>query len=227
MEKTNNDRIVNILISFAGLAFCIAACFVPAPEGLLADESLSLMQLYKGTQMILYIAVPAALMALSFIVTVSGRIPVLAVLFAVAGGVMYCISDISLAMNSQAFSGVLINAIGVILVLTGACLQMFATDRKQTEEDDETREESFRPGSYDSIYMTDIKSVKADPEDLMQPVDVTMKLPDENRTDNTVTIHKQQPTIQSAAVTDFYAGIEELFADSPQGSDQNGGEGDE
>ena len=86
MEKTNNDRIVNILISFAGLAFCIAACFVPAPECLLADESLSMMQLYKGTQMILYIAVPAALMALSFIVTVSGRIPVLAVLSAVAGG---------------------------------------------------------------------------------------------------------------------------------------------
>ena len=227
MEKNNNDRIFNILISFAGVAFCIAACFVPAPEGLLADESLSLIQLYKGTQMILYIVAPAVLMALSFIVTASGRIPVLAVLFAIAGGIMYGMSDVSLSMNSQAFSGVLINAIGVILVLTGACLQMFATDRKKTEEDDETREESFRPGSYDSIYMTDIKSAKADPDSLMQPADVTMKLPDENRTDNTVTIHKQQPTIQSAAVTDFYAGIEELFADSPQGSDQNGGEGDE
>ena len=227
MEKTNNDRIVNILISFAGLAFCIAACFVPAPEGLLADESLSMMQLYKGTQMIIYIVAPAVLMAISFLVTVSGRIPVLAVLSAVAGGVMYCISDISLAMNSQAFSGVLINAIGVVLVLTGACLQMFATDRRQTEVDDSSYEESFRPGSYDSIYMTDIKSAKADPESLMQPADVIMKLPDENRADNTVTIHKQQPTAQSAAVTDFYAGIEELFADNLQGSDQNGGEEDE
>lgn len=227
MEKTNNDRIINILISFAGLAFCIAACFVPAPEGLLADDSLSLMQLYKGTQMILYIAVPATLMALSFIVTASGRIPVLAVLSAIAGGILYCMSDVSLAMNSQAFSGVLINAIGIVLVLTGACLQMFATDRIQTEEDNETREESFRSGSYDSIYMTDIKSVKDDSETLMQPADVTMKLPDTDRKDNTVTIHKQQPTIQSAAVTDFYAGIEELFADSPQCSDQNGGERDE
>lgn len=93
--------------------------------------------------------------------------------------------------------------------------------------DDSSYEESFRPGSYDSIYMTDIKSAKADSESLMQPADVTMKPPDENRADNTVTIHKQQPTAQSAAVTDFYAGIEELFADNLQSSDQNGGEEDE
>ena len=227
MEKTNNDRIINILISFAGLAFCIAACFVPAPKGLLADESLSMMQLYKGTQMILYIAAPAVLMALSFIVTASGRIPIIAVLFAIAGGVMYGMSDVSLAMNSQAFSGVLINAVGVVLVLTGACLQLFATDRRQTEDNDSSYEESFVPGSYDSIYMTDIKSANADPESLMQPADVSMKLPDTDRTDNTVTIHKQQPIAQSAAVTDFYAGIEELFTDNLQSSDQNGGEEDE
>lgn len=78
--------------------------------------------------MILYIAAPAVLMALSFLVTASGRIPVLAVLFAITGGIMSGMSDVSLSMNSQAFSGVLINAIGVVLALTGACLQLFATE---------------------------------------------------------------------------------------------------
>ncbi len=129
MEENNsyNYKTVNTLITLAGAAACIVSGFIPTTEGLLGDGSISIMQALSTEGVILKIAVPACLAVLTLLMVIEGRLKALTVMLALGAAALYGYMDVGFAMSGQNSIGTLVNAIGIILLLTGAMLQCFAT----------------------------------------------------------------------------------------------------
>ena len=115
------------MLCIAGVLCCIGSGFIPAPEGLLADESVSMIQAMQLSYVIIYFAIPSALMVLACILVIAGKMDILSLCSVLAGGVLFAMLDFQLGVTHRTFSGVLINMVGVILVAAAVALQVFAT----------------------------------------------------------------------------------------------------
>ena len=170
MEK-DNSRAVNILLCVAGVLCCIGSGFIPAPEGLLADESVSIIQTMQPSQVIIYFAIPSALMVLACILVIAGKMDILSLCSVLAGGVLFAILDFQFGVSHRTFSGILVNMVGVILVAAAVALQVFATQTgpvkvsrkaaKSRNPKEFRYERSHRP-AYDDIYMDAMSAANTD-----------------------------------------------------------------
>lgn len=170
MEK-DNSRAVNILLCIAGVLCCIGSGLIPAPEGLLADESVSMIQAMQLSYVIIYFAIPSALMVLACILVIAGKMDILSLCSVLAGGVLFAMLDFQLGVTHRTFSGVLINMVGVILVAAAVALQVFATQTgpvkvsrkaaKSRNPKEFRYERSHRP-AYDDIYMDAMSAANTD-----------------------------------------------------------------
>ena len=165
----DNSRAINILLGIAGVLCCIGSGFVIAPEGLLADESINLIQAMQLPYMLVFFALPSALMVLACILVIVGKMDVLSICSVLAGGVLFAMMDFQFGVSFRMFSGILINMAGVILVVAAVALQVFATEtgpakvsRKaaKSRNPKEFRYERSRRPAYDDIYM-DIQGTAA------------------------------------------------------------------
>ena len=127
MEEIKKYRPVNILIAILGVAACVGAFFIPAEEGILADESIDLLRAITPDQILIMFVMPSLLVVLAVIFVMIGKAGFHAVLTALAGGELYLWMDYGYAMSNRSCYGTLVNAIGVILVFTAALLQEFGT----------------------------------------------------------------------------------------------------
>ena len=150
-EQRNNYRIINIVIAVLGLVLCVGAFFIPVPAGLLSDESIGLLGALPQDRVLTMFAAPTLMVLLSSIVVMNGRLKVVPVIMALAGGGLFAWMDIGFVMSNRACYGTLVNAIGVVLAVTAALLQAFGTPttrqlRKEQkieameEKDERTRE---------------------------------------------------------------------------------------
>ena len=170
MEK-DNSRAVNILLCVAGVLCCIGSGFIPAPEGLLADESVSMIRAMQPSHVIIYFAIPSALMILACILVIAGRMDILSLCSVLAGGVLFAFLDFQFGVTHRTFSGILINMVGVILVAAAVALQVFATQTgpvkvsrkaaKSRNPKEFRYERSHRP-AYDDIYMDAMSAANTD-----------------------------------------------------------------
>lgn len=170
MEK-DNSRAVNILLCVAGVLCCIGSGFIPAPEGLLADESVSMIRAMQLSHVITYFAIPSALMILACILVIAGKMDILSLCSVLAGGVLFAVLDFQFGVSHRTFSGVLINMVGVILVAAAVALQVFATQTgpvkvsrkaaKSRNPKEFRYERSHRP-AYDDIYMDAMSAANTD-----------------------------------------------------------------
>ena len=160
--NNDNSRAINILLGIAGALCCIGSGFVPAPEGLLADESINLIQAMQLPYMLVFFALPSALMVLACILVIIGKMDLLSICSVLAGGVLFAMMDFQYGVSFRTFSGILINMMGVILVAAAVALQVFATEtgpvkvsRKaaKSRNPKEFRYERSRRPAYDDIYM--------------------------------------------------------------------------
>lgn len=173
MNKSNNGRSVNILLSIAGVLCCIGSGFVAAPKGLLADDSVSLIQSMQTSYMLILFAVPCALMILTCGLIILGRLDILTICTVLAGGVLFAMMDFQYGVSHRTFLGILINMIGVILMVTAAALQVLATETgpakvsrkaaKSRNPKEFRYERSHRP-AYDDIYMDASGSAQSAPQ---------------------------------------------------------------
>lgn len=173
MNKSNNGRSVNILLSIAGVLCCIGSGFVAAPKGLLADDSVSLIQSMQTSYMLIFFAVPCALMILTCGLIILGRLDILTICTVLAGGVLFAMMDFQYGVSHRTFLGILINMIGVILMITAAALQVLATETgpakvsrkaaKSRNPKEFRYERSHRP-AYDDIYMDASGAVQSVPQ---------------------------------------------------------------
>ena len=83
--NNDNGRSVNILLAIAGVLCCIGSGFVSAPKGLLADESVSIIQALQLPQMAMFFAVPSVLMLLACVLVVIGKMDILSICSVLAG----------------------------------------------------------------------------------------------------------------------------------------------
>lgn len=158
----DNSRSINILLCIAGVLCCIGSGFVTAPEGLLADESINFIRIMQPVDLIVFFAVPSALMIVACILVVAGKMDMLSLFSVLAGGVLFGIMDFQFGVSQLTYSGTLINMIGVILMAAAVSLQVFATETgpaKVTRKAARSRnpkefryERSHRP-AYEDIYM--------------------------------------------------------------------------
>ncbi len=157
-EQRNNYRTINILTAVLGLILCIGAFFIPAPEGLLADESSGLLAALPQDRILIMFAVPALMMLLSAIIVMNGRLKVLPVIMALAGGAVFAWMDIEFAMSNRSCYGTLINAIGIVLAITAALLQAFGTPtarQLKKEQSIEALEEKDERNREAQIFFND------------------------------------------------------------------------
>ena len=161
MDK-DNSRSINILLCIAGVLCCIGSGFVTAPKGLLADDSISIIQAMPLTNMVIFFALPSALMVLACVLVIFGKMDILSICSILAGGMLFAMMDFQFGVSHRMFSGILINMIGVILVAAAVALQVFATEtgpakvtRKaaKSRNPKEFRYERSRRPAYDDIYM--------------------------------------------------------------------------
>lgn len=172
MEEGRNYRAINILTALLGAAACIGAYFVPAPEGLLADESISMFKAIAPGDMPVMFAVPSLLIVLAAILVLTGKPRILAVLAAIAGGALFVWTDVGYAMSGRACSGTLINVIGVILIIAAALLQAFGTPSakqivweeerniEKAKEHEDLQSEIFfedEPEDYETAFSYDLE----------------------------------------------------------------------
>ncbi|MBR1986873.1 MAG: hypothetical protein IKK28_05725 [Mogibacterium sp.] len=181
--NNDNSRAINILLGIAGVLCCIGSGFVPAPEGLLADESINLIQAMQLPHLLVFFALPSALMVLACILVIIGKMDVLSICSVLAGGALFAIMDCQFGMSYRTFSGILINGIGVIIMVAAVALQVFATEsgpakvsRKaaKSRNPKEFRYERSRRPAYDDIYM-DIQGSAAG----KKPEDSGAKMPED------------------------------------------------
>ena len=159
------------MLCIAGVLCCIGSGFIPAPEGLLADESVSMIQAMQLSYVIIYFAIPSALMVLACILVIAGKMDILSLCSVLAGGVLFAMLDFQLGVTHRTFSGVLINMVGVILVAAAVALQVFATQTgpvkvsrkaaKSRNPKEFRYERSHRP-AYDDIYMDAMSAANTD-----------------------------------------------------------------
>lgn len=159
------------MLCIAGVLCCIGSGFIPAPEGLLADESVSMIQAMQLSYVIIYFAIPSALMILACILVIAGKMDILSLCSVLAGGVLFAMLDFQLGVTHRTFSGVLINMVGVILVAAAVALQVFATQTgpvkvsrkaaKSRNPKEFRYERSHRP-AYDDIYMDAMSAANTD-----------------------------------------------------------------
>ena len=191
---TNNGRSVNILLCIAGVLCCIGSGFITAPKGLLADESIGIIQAMPLVHVLIFFAVPSLLMLLACILVMLGKMDILSICSVLAGGVLFAMMDFQFGVSHRTFLGILINMIGVILVAAAVALQVFATEtgpakvsRKaaKSRNPKEFRYERSRRPAYDDIYMD---------------------------TSNTAS-HAAQKAEDALAVADEYMALDELKAE--------------
>ncbi len=158
----DNGRAINILLCVAGVLCCVGSGFVSAPKGLLADESVSMVQAMDLPRMLIFYAVPAALMLAACVLVILGKMDILSLLCVLAAAILSAMMDFQYGVRHQMFSGVLLNMIGVILMAAGVALQVFATEtgparvsRKaaKSRNPKEFRYERSKRPAYDDIYM--------------------------------------------------------------------------
>lgn len=146
----------------AGVLCCIGSGFVNAPKGLLADESVSIVQAMDSLHMLVFYAVPCVLMLAACVLVILGKMDILSLLCVLAAGILSAMMDFRYGVSHQMFSGVLLNMIGVILMAAGVALQVFATEtgpakvsRKaaKSRNPKEFRYERSKRPAYDDIYM--------------------------------------------------------------------------
>ena len=149
-EQRNNYRTINIVIAVLGLVLCVGAFFIPAPAGLLADESCGLLSVLPQEKILVMFAVPTLMVLLSAIVVMNGRRKVLPVIMALAGGALFAWMDVIFAMSSRSCYGTLTNSVGIVLAVTAALLQALGTPttrqlrKEQKIEAQEEKEERTR-----------------------------------------------------------------------------------
>lgn len=165
MEQSNSNRFINILIIIAGVFCCIAAGFIPAPEGLLGNEQLSLVEAMPGGQLIPFFILPSVLMIAAGILVILGKLNALALVASIGGTILYAILDAELGFGHQAYAGVLMNMFGAIMMVAGTALQAFATDngpavvsrkaakKRSNKNPKEFRYERRNAPKYDDIYV--------------------------------------------------------------------------
>jgi len=161
VDRKDNSRTVNIVLCIAGAALCIASGFISAPAGLLDNERANIISSLAMPMPLFLFVIPSLLMLAACAFVIAGRFDIPSLAAAVCGAVLFAAMDIRLASNYQMFSGVLINMIGTILVLTGVALQVLATQTgparvsikaaKKRNAADVPYERHHRP-SYDDIY---------------------------------------------------------------------------
>lgn len=177
MEEGRNYRAINILTALLGAAACIGAYFIPAPEGFLADESISMFKAMAPGDMQVMFAAPSLLIALAAILVLTGKLRMPAVLAAIAGGALFAWTDAGYAMSGRACYGTLLNVIGVILIIAAALLQAFGTPSakqmvkeeerniEKAKEHEELQSEIFfedEPEDYETAFSYDFKDEEID-----------------------------------------------------------------
>ena len=128
-ENRNNYRAINIATAVAGVILCVGAFFIPAPDGLLADGSSDLFHAIMNEDLLTMFAAPTLMILLSALIVMigKGRSGWIAVIAAIGGGAIFAWMDIGFARANMSCCGTLVNGIGIVLAITAALLQAFAT----------------------------------------------------------------------------------------------------
>ena len=129
IDNRSNNRFLNIFFCIAGLIACIGSGLVNAPEGLLPGEAGNILQSLPADQLLLMFVLPSLLMLAALVLVVMQRGRALTVITVLGGTVLYALMDVRYTFSHQAFTGILINMLGVILMLTGVALEVLATEK--------------------------------------------------------------------------------------------------
>lgn len=127
-------RITNSLIAAAGFLLCIISGFIPAPQGLLTDGRISIIQALSSGQRTILFVLPTLLLLAAIILTALGKLRLISLITALAGASLFAVMDISFITGAKAFTGILLNEAGVVLTVCGVLLQVFGMPRDKAEQ---------------------------------------------------------------------------------------------
>ena len=120
-------RIINTLIAATGTIICIISGFIPAPNGLLSDGTISLIQALPGSKKALMFLIPVLLFIAATVMVGAGRYRMLSLITVLAGACIFAWTDLSYIQESMSFTGTLLNEMGVVIALSGVLLHAFGT----------------------------------------------------------------------------------------------------
>lgn len=124
-------RINNTVVTAAGTLLCIFAGFIPAPYGLLSEGTISLIQALPGSQKVWMFLVPSLLFIAATVLVAACRFGILALIAGLAGACLFAWMDLTYIRASMAFTGTLLNEIGVVVTLAGILLYVLGTPKEE------------------------------------------------------------------------------------------------
>ena len=129
MKGKYTYRIINTVITAIGTLFCIVSGFIPAPYGLLSDGTISLIQSLPGSQKAVSFLLPVLLFIEATVIVGVGRYRLGSLITVLAGSCIFALMDLSYIKASMAFTGTLLNELGIVIALSGVLLHAFGTPK--------------------------------------------------------------------------------------------------
>ena len=129
MKGKYTYRIINTVITAIGTLLCIVSGFIPAPYGLLSDGTISLIQSLPGSQKAVSFLLPVLLFIAATVIVGAGRYRLGSLITVLAGSCIFALMDLSYIKASMAFTGTLLNELGIVIALSGVLLHAFGTPK--------------------------------------------------------------------------------------------------
>lgn len=131
MKGKYTYRIINTVITAIGTLLCIVSGFIPAPYGLLSDGTISLIQSLPGSQKAVSFLLPVLLFIAATVIVGAGRYRLGSLITVLAGSCIFALMDLSYIKASMAFTGTLLNELGIVIALSGVLLHAFGTPKSE------------------------------------------------------------------------------------------------
>lgn len=135
--NNNIYRIINTVVAAIGTLVCIVSGFIPAPNGLLSDGTISLIQALPGSQKVWMFLVPSLLFIAATVMAGAGRLRIVSLITVLAGACIFAWMDLSYIQSSMAFTGTLANELGIVIALSGILLHVFGTPKSDSPKAEE------------------------------------------------------------------------------------------
>lgn len=132
-EKTRY-RLINTAITASGALACIISGFIPAPEGMLPEGRISIIQVLASSEKTGLFVLASLLLVTSVVLAATGKLRAVALIAALAGACLFALIDISIVTNYRAFEGTLLIEAGIVLAVSGALLHAIGTPREKVKK---------------------------------------------------------------------------------------------
>lgn len=136
MKGKYTYRIINTVITAIGTLLCIVSGFIPAPYGLLSDGTISLIQSLPGSQKAVSFLLPVLLFIAATVIVGAGRYRLGSLITVLAGSCIFALMDLSYIKASMAFTGTLLNELGIVTALSGVLLHAVGTPPCESHGDE-------------------------------------------------------------------------------------------